>query len=413
MGLILETADRYYEDPPEGFQPFAPLMAWDTIRPGLAFVSSFANATALETGDGLVLFDTGSFFLSAHVYAATREFSDAPLHTAVYTHGHVDHVFGVERFEQDAEKRGAPRPRVIANEALPARFDRYKLTRGYNGCINRRQFRADFEFPTAFRYPDETFRGDREITVGGRVIALHAARGETDDHTWAWIPSLRAVITGDLFIWASPNAGNPQKVQRYPREWAQALRAMLACEPEVLLPGHGLPIVGTARVRRALDETATFLETLVEQVLAKMNAGDSLDQIIHSVRVPEALLARPYLRPVYDEPEFIVRNLWRQYGGWYDGDPSHLKPAPASRLAREIAALAGGADKLASRALALADEGDLRLASHLVEFAAQAAPRDRGVRKARARVYAARAKEESSLMARGIFEDAALTRRPR
>ncbi|MEI8256328.1 MAG: alkyl sulfatase dimerization domain-containing protein, partial [Deltaproteobacteria bacterium] len=372
-----------------------------------------ASNGAIETRDGLVLFDTGSFLLSAHVYAAAREFSSAPLHTAVYTHGHVDHVFGVERFDADAARTGAPRPRVIANEAVPARFDRYQLTRGYNGCINRRQFRADFEFPTEFRYPDETFRGHREITVGDHLIELNAARGETDDHTWAWIPSLRTVITGDLFIWASPNAGNPQKVQRYPREWAQALRSMLRCEPEVLLPGHGLPIVGAERVRRALDETATFLETLVEQVLAKMNAGDTLDQILHSVRVPEALLARPYLRPVYDEPEFIVRNIWRLYGGWHDGDPSHLKPSPASRLGREIAALAGGADRLAERALVLADEGDLRLASHLVEFAAQAAPRDRGVWKARARVYAARAKEESSLMARGIFEDAASQDGPR
>ena len=50
---------------------------------------------------------------------------------------------------------------------------------------------------------------------------------------------------GDLFIWASPNAGNPQKVQRYPLEWADALRQMLALydgpgrRPEVLLPVTG------------------------------------------------------------------------------------------------------------------------------------------------------------------------------
>ena len=36
--------------------------------------------------------------------------------------------------------------------------------------------------------------------------------------------------------------------------------------------------------------------------------------------VPEALLERPYLRPIYDDPIFIVRTLWRLYGGgnWDD-----------------------------------------------------------------------------------------------
>ena len=42
-------------------------------------------------------------------------------------------------------------------------------------------------------------------------------------------------------------------------------------------------------------------------------------QVLHSVRAPQHLLARPYLRPVYDDPFFVVANLWRLYAGWYDG----------------------------------------------------------------------------------------------
>ena len=77
---------------------------------------------------------------------------------------------------------------------------------------------------------------------------LHHARGETDDHTWTWMPERAVLCCGDLFIWASPNAGNPQKVQRYPASGRSALREMAALEPEVLLPGHGLPVVGAERV---------------------------------------------------------------------------------------------------------------------------------------------------------------------
>ena len=64
-----------------------------------------------------------------------------------------------------------------------------------------------------------------------------------------WAPDRKVLCTGDLFIWASPNCGNPQKVQRYAIEWARALDEMAALGAEVLLPGHGLPIIGADRVR--------------------------------------------------------------------------------------------------------------------------------------------------------------------
>jgi alkyl sulfatase BDS1-like metallo-beta-lactamase superfamily hydrolase len=144
----------------------------------------------------------------------------------------------------------------------------------------------------------------------------------------------------------------------------------------------------------------------VEQTLALMNEGKRLDAILGEVKAPPRLLGRPYLQPVYDEPEFVVRNIWRLYGGWWDGDPSHLKPARAAVLARELAALAGGASKLADRASALVDAGDVTLACHLAETAWLAAPDDKDVARTRSNVYAARAAAETSLMARGVFNAA-------
>jgi alkyl sulfatase BDS1-like metallo-beta-lactamase superfamily hydrolase len=252
-----------------------------------------------------------------------------------------------------------------------------------------------------------TYAKELALTVGGERFELHHALGETDDATWAWIPERKTICAGDLFIWATPNCGNPQKVQRYPREWATALRAMAALDADLLCPGHGPPIFGRDRVARALDETASLLESLVDQTLALMNEGARLDRVLREVKAPAHLLARPYLRPIYDEPEFIVRNLWRLYGGWYDGNPAHLKPGADDALAREIAELAGGATRLADRARALAASGELALACHLAEMAGMAAPDDDGVWKSRAEVYRARAERESSLMARGIYSSAA------
>ena len=330
MGAVLELAERAWrgELAETQVQPGAALVGFEELAPRLGFMSAFSNVSVVATDDGLVLLDTSSLFHAKRVYEEVRRWSPARVHSAVYTHGHVDHVFGLAAFEDEARQRGWPAVRVIAHERCPERFARYRLTQGWNAAVNQRQFgfpRA--VFPTEFREPDETLREARALEIGGVRIELHPARGETDDHLYAWLPSERTLATGDLFIWASPNCGNPQKVQRYPREWAAALRQMDALGAELLLPGHGPPILGAARVRQALRETAELLETLVEQTLALMNQGARLDEVLHGVRLPEALLARPYLRPSYDDPRFIVRNLWRLYGGWWDGDPV----APAAR----------------------------------------------------------------------------------
>ena len=366
---------------------------------GTAFVESFANVVALTSGGRMLLVDAGGILHFRQVHEAVRAWTDAPLDVAVYTHGHVDHVWAVPLFEAE----GAP-VRVVAHENLPARFDRYDRTNGYNGVINQRQFGLPQPmFPTGFRYPDETYRDRLTLDLAGLEVQLHHDKGETDDGTWVWVPDRKVLCTGDLFIWASPNCGNPQKVQRFPFEWAAALRRMAGLGAELMLPGHGLPIAGTERIAGVLGDTAELLESLVEQSLALMNDGARLDDLVHTVRVPEHLAGRPWLQPVYDDPEFVVRNVWRLYGGWYDGNPAHLQPAPEAALAAELADLAGGAAVLADRATALAASGDLRLAGHLAEMAALAAPGDPGVHAVRRDVNLARLEAERSLMAQGVY----------
>lgn len=387
--------------------PFVPRNSIVEVGDRTAFVSSFANSSAFATDDGLVCVDTGAPFAARAIHEMIRTWNGARLHTAVYSHGHIDHVFGVPVFEEEAADSGWATPRVVAHEAVPARFDRYILTAGYNGVINSRQFGAQVAWPTEYRYPDETYRDRLDLDVGGERFELHHARGETDDHTWTWVPGRRVLCTGDLVIWCVPNAGNPQKVQRYAAEWSVALREMAELGAEVLLPGHGLPVAGPERVRSVLVDTADLLDHLHDETVRMMNAGASLNEILHEVEAPAHLLEKPYLRPIYDDPEFVVRNVWRLYGGWYDFNPANLKPARDAELGAELASLGGGAGRLAERALELAAAGRLRLAAHLVEFAALAAPDDADVHRARAEVYEARVEAETALMAKGVFGAAA------
>lgn len=392
------------------------------VADGCAVVEAFSHVVVFRTEDGLVLFDTS---LEAHarpIIEELRRWSDDRVDTIAFTHGHIDHVGGAKAFVDEALDAGHRRPRVVGHENVSPRIERYQLTNGYNKVINHRQFVAsrrgrdgglvdmdDTPFgPSEWVHPDTTFAERLSVRVGDERIEMIHDRGETDDHLWAWLPERKAICAGDFLIWMFPNAGNPQKVQRYPLEWAHAMRSMAAKEPELILPAHGLPIAGKARIATVLDDVATALEGLVEDTLALMNEGAKLNDIIHSVRVPERLLDKPYLRPMYDEPEFVVQNIWRLYGGWYDGNPANLKPARDRELAEELSRLAGGAPALGFRARELAEAGQHRLACHLAEMAALAAPESKAVHGARAYVYERRRKDELSLMSKGIYGAAAM-----
>jgi alkyl sulfatase BDS1-like metallo-beta-lactamase superfamily hydrolase len=406
-GAIRELAEAAWAGQVPAGQLWKPTGRAEEIAPGVVFLHTFANMTVVRTRAGLVLIDTSNYAARGRTFALVRSVDTAPVFAAIYTHGHADHAFGLPPFLAQAREQGWPRPSIIGHRNVAARFARYRQTQGYNALINARQFGIAPTWPMDYDDPDDVYDDWMAFTPGEIALELHHARGETDDHTWVWWPERKILWTGDQFIWVAPNAGNPQKVQRYAGDWARSLRAMRVLEPELLIPGHGPPIFGAARIRQALGDTAEWLETLERDTLARMNAGATLDTILAEVRPPAHLADRPYLQPVYDEPDYVVRNIWRLYGGWWDGVASHLKPAADAVLAAEVARLAGGVDRLVARARELAERADLTLASHLADWAVQAAPDDRAAHALRAEIYTARAASSAALMTRGIFTAAA------
>jgi alkyl sulfatase BDS1-like metallo-beta-lactamase superfamily hydrolase len=362
------------------------------------------SVTAIRTAAGLVCIDTAKPDTAAQTLAVVRSWNNSPVHTVIYTHGHIDHTSGIGVIDAEADARGRPRPRIVAHRNVLRRLARYEVSHGFNSIVQGQQFNyASYVYPIGQRRPDEVYDDTLSLTVGGERIELFHGRGETDDATFVWLPERRVLASGDFVIWAFPNTGNPRKVQRYAPDWAAALRRMQALQPEVLIPGHGPVVFGAARVNQMLGDGAEALESLTRGTLELMNQGHTLEEVLHSVAAPAHLLTKPYLLPKYDDPEFVVRGIWHLYAGWFDGNPAHLKPAPSAELAGEIAALAGGAEILASRARALAEAGRTRLAAHLVELASSASPASAEIQAMRAKVYQQCTEAETSLIGKAIY----------
>lgn len=345
------------------------------------------NAVLFETDAGLVLVDTGMGPAGPAILDAIRQVSDAPIHTIIYTHGHVDHAYGTWALVEAGPNGGLPE--IVAHEGLPKRFERYMRLRG---SISRYMSQPEDQLPATpddVVYPTRTFADRLELEIGGETFVLQHREGETDDQLYVWVPGRRALASADYYQGFLPNAGNGKRVQRNVEEWALALREMAALAPAVLLPAHGEGMTDAAQIAGALEIHAEALQYIVDRTIEGLNLGLRKDQVVAQLEWPERYANHPLLNIQYVTPQDIAKMVIKRHTGWWDDVPSHWSPAPREREAAEIVDLAGGLEVVVARARELT-RSDVRLASHLIDWAWSAAPGDPLVQQGVIDVYLAR-----------------------
>jgi alkyl sulfatase BDS1-like metallo-beta-lactamase superfamily hydrolase len=398
---------------------FDPMMGQlEVIEPGIAMFHGFANVAFAYGGGEMLAVDTSSAQMGPLAVKAIREVTLEPFAFLIYTHGHGDHAFGTEAFIGDNLSRGYRRPKIWAQEDVAARFERYRLTRGWQAHINSLQFGVriapDFMFADkSFTLPDLTYRDMQLLELEREPVELRHAMGETNDATWVWMPRRRLAMVGDLIVSSLPNTGNPNKVQRYTLEWAEALEQVAARKPRIVLPGHGPAFRGEEVCHELLTQTAQALRIIHDEVVARLNRGQwPIDIIEADIKLPADLASKPFLRPIYGCVPFVVRDVIRRYAGWWPGQPSQMFPARRGDVATEILGLCGR-DQLLARARALKDGGQLKQALAIAEMALDANASDGDAVALNAEILDAMATAESSFIARNFFVAAARELRAR
>ena len=367
------------------------------VSKNLAFIKNFGNIAVFKNGSSGLLIDTGMGVSSIQVVEKLKEWGISNIDYVIYTHGHVDHVTGTEYITNSFEGE----TNVIAHKNVTKRFDRYKKTTGYNGIINQRQFGLPSPvFPNDFIYPDITYSDEYEIEFNDSILTLTHGKGETDDATYIYSNKEDALFTGDFFIWSLPNAGNPSKAQRYVGFWGEVLKKMSEYNAEYLFPGHGPLIKGKKTIKEMLLDTSSCLLWIEENVLNLMNKGYTLREIQSEVVFPDKYL-KPYLISTYDDFSFLINSVWRQYGGWYSGIPSELKPPKLEDIGRTYIDMAGNKESLLKFLESLVKSEKYKEASVIVDAASSV--NSNFFSDIKKQIYLKLAEQEPSLMAKGIY----------
>ena len=178
---------------------------------------------------------------------------------------------------------------------------------------------------------------------------------------------------------------------------------LFGAETSVMFTSHHWPRWGADDVRAFMRMQRDMYRYIHDQTMRHANHGLTATEIAEVVALPEEYRSEAHTTGYYGHLAHNVKAVYQRYLSWYDGNPANLKPARERALATELATLAGGALTLARRAETLAQDGDLRLACHLVELAASAEPDNKAVHAIRAAVYQRRRDSETSLMAKGIY----------
>jgi alkyl sulfatase BDS1-like metallo-beta-lactamase superfamily hydrolase len=345
-------------------------------------IGTLGNVGVVDTVDGLVVFDIGGNGQERYIYRELRKFSKKPVKYIIYSHGHFDHAFGYAPIIKEIKRKGWGMPEVIAHENLPRRFEKYRILDKYHTWLNLRQMApkiadkvGDRLLVSAHETLDPTIilRGNEssyKFKLGQYTFEIYHDKGETDDSLWMWLPEKKVLFSGELVSNPTfPNAGNPNKVQRYPKQWAIAMDKMIEKNADYLLPGHGQLVEGKDDVREIISIRAEVMHFIHDEVVKRMNEGKYFEQIYHELLEirPEKFKNHRFLSDSYGDYRFVIHCAYRLYHGWYNtGNPTDLFPAKSVDIANEFITLIDESE-FVNRANKLFDEGKIQLALHLLD----------------------------------------------
>jgi alkyl sulfatase BDS1-like metallo-beta-lactamase superfamily hydrolase len=330
-----------------------------------------ANVYLVTTPSGNVVIDTGTSSEAANARELLRAESHAPVKYIILTHGHADHIGGISLWKEAGTQIIAQRNYVELVNYV-ARLEGFFAPRNA-AAFNRPQeelgswagnFGAKID-PTMFF--DEKY----ELTLGGVQFELFSTPGETPDHLTVWIPAYKTAFIGDNYN----GFGEPEPMSfpnlyalrgtkpRWALDWISSIDKVLALKPEIVLSGHGDPIIGNAEITRRLTRFRSAIQYVHDEVVKGMNSGKDVFTLMREIKLPPSV----DLSESFGKVSWSVRGIYDGYAGWFDMNPSTMYELPPSAVYPDLVKLAGGPEPVVRLALDKLEAGKPVEALHLTD----------------------------------------------
>ena len=323
---------------------------------------ALANSILIEGENTNIIIDTtGTEETAREVKALFDAINPNPVESIIYTHNHADHTYGATVFAEGSS------PDIYAHSTTEIYLSRVigilrpiissRSNRMFGNALPKEQVENNGIGPfleigrdgrkPGLLYPTKTFTDQIEFEAAGHKIQLFHAPGETNDQLFVWLPEKKALFPGDNFYKTFPNLytirGTPY---RDLVGWVNSIDMMRYLEPEYLVPSHTRPIVGKEKINTLLTTYRDAIQFVHDQTVRLMNQGLDPNEIAEQLVLPKHLGDSPYLKEFYGTPAWSAKNVFSGYLGWFDGNPSTLKPLPLKDEAEKMIQLSGDWDSL-------------------------------------------------------------------
>jgi alkyl sulfatase BDS1-like metallo-beta-lactamase superfamily hydrolase len=345
------------------------------------------NVYLVTTPAGNVVIDTASANDASEARKLLGAESHGPVKYIILTHGHADHIGGINLWREDGTQIIAQRNYVEFVNYV-TRLDGFFAPR--NAAVFGRvpkevvpwagNYGAKID-PTIFF--DETYK----FTLGGIEFDLFSTPGETPDHLTVWIPAYNTAFIGDNY----KGIGLPEPVSfpnlfairgtkpRWPLDWISSIDKVLALKPEIVLSGHGDPIVGNAEITRLLTRYRNAIQYVHDETVKGMNSGKDVFTLMREIKLPASF----DLAESFGKVSWSVRGIYDGYAGWFDMNPSTMYELPVSYVYPDLVRLAGGPEPVVRLALEKMEAGKPVETLHLTDVVLAADPNNRAALDAR------------------------------
>ena len=255
-----------------------------------------SNAYFVVTKEGVLVVDAlTTYKLGKELVQTIRSVTDKPIKFAVVTHYHTDHFYGVGALKE----AGAV---VIAHEWA---FDYISDPSSWNFYEARKKILKEHMDGTDMVPPDITTQALDIHLADLTVQVRHYCKGHTSGDLIVWIPSKKVLFSGDLvFDGRIPFLGSGNS-----KSWLTCLDKIMELDAEILLPGHGVPMIGKEKIKDRVKWTRDYIHNLRQTIRRMIEEGKDIDYVRENIN--EALIE---INPQYAQvPVFFDVNPVNAY----------------------------------------------------------------------------------------------------